>query len=150
MKPSFRSEAKYPHIHSLGPTQTLTLLSEPSSQKQRHQLLVENPKPKKSTPTGFAPAIPTPSAVADGLASTSLSASSVEVVARGIEPTHTESCDSTLPSGTSTTKGAGRGERGYFRRQIYNPDFHNPADEIIPNFVNFWKNLRKFTQICEF
>ena len=100
---------------------------------------------EKPTPTGFAPAIPTPSAVVDGLASTSLSASSVEVVARGIEPTHTESCDSTLPSGTSTTKGAGRGERGYFRRQIYNPDFHNPADEIIPKFVNFWKNLRNLT-----
>ena len=160
---------------------------------------------EKPTQTGFAPAIPTPLAVADGLASTSLSASSVEklvvgvsnphtsrpaepdtssqrlpgakahspakVVARGIEPTHTESCDSTLPSGTSTTKGAGRGERGYFRRQIYNPDFHNPAKrkcvgvviptipylttsifanppmKIIPKFMNFWKNLRKIHKI---
>ena len=121
------------------------LLSEPSSQKQRHQLLVENPKPKKPTPTGFAPAIPTPSAVADGLASTSLSASSVEVVARGIEPTHTEPRDSTLPSGTSTTKGAGRGERGQLRQEFNDRDFHNPADEIIPKFVNFWKNLRNLT-----
>ena len=63
--------------------------------------------------------------------------SPAKVVARGIEPTHTEPRDSTLPSGTSTTKGAGRGERGQLRQEFNDRNFHNPAsDTIIPQNSN--------------